>query len=155
MGLNIKTYNKLETLRLAADELLLKVVVIMTHEYGNEKHRVAPKPYQGQLFINGILQMLLETQTRDLLQKGISMDTENTNLLSVSQISQVYSLSKYALYTLIKTDPAFPCINIGPKKNYRIPSDQFNAWLHEKLKERQYSEFNVLRAADLYNVGRS
>ncbi len=83
------------------------------------------------------------------------MESSGTNLLSVREITRVYRLTKYTIYTLIKTDPTFPCINIGPRKNYRIPSDRFNAWLEQKLKERHYSGFNIPTPGELYNLGRS
>ena len=39
------------------------------------------------------------------IKKVVTMESSSTNLFSVSEINQVYRLSKYTLYTLIKSDP--------------------------------------------------
>ncbi|MBF0315501.1 MAG: hypothetical protein HQK52_18915 [Oligoflexia bacterium] len=50
-------------------------------------------------------------------------------LLPISFILKDYKLSKYIVYSAIKTDPSFPAINLGPKKNYRIDASKFEEWL--------------------------
>ncbi len=83
------------------------------------------------------------------------METGNGKLLSVDEVSKTYNLSRYTIYTLIKTDSTFPCLNIGLKKNYRIPSQLLEAWLDQRIKERHYYGFNVPSAEQLFNTGRN
>lgn len=83
------------------------------------------------------------------------MQSSGIELLSVNEVSRIYKLSKDTLYTLIKTDPTFPCLNIGPRKNYRIPADQFKAWLDQRIKERHYFNFKVPTADQLFRIGRN
>lgn len=83
------------------------------------------------------------------------METNEVKLLSVDEVSKAYKLSRYTIYTLIKSDPTFPCLNIGPKKNYRIPSDLLKTWFEQRLKERHYYGFNMPSAEQLFNTGRN
>jgi excisionase family DNA binding protein len=83
------------------------------------------------------------------------MESNEVKLLSVNEVSRSYNLSKYTIYCLIKSDPTFPAVNIGPKKNYRIQADLFKTWLEQRLKERQYYDFKVPTADQLYRIGRN
>ncbi len=83
------------------------------------------------------------------------MESSEVKLLSVNQVSRHYSLSKYTIYNLIKSDPTFPAVNIGPRKNYRIQSDLFKIWLDQRLKERHYYDFKVPTADQLFRIGRN
>lgn len=83
------------------------------------------------------------------------MESSEVKLLSVSEVSRSFSLSKYTIYCLIKSDPTFPAVNIGPKKNYRIQMDLFKNWLEQRLKERHYLDFKVPTADQLYRIGRN
>ncbi len=83
------------------------------------------------------------------------METNQLQLLSVKEASHIFKMSTYAIYSLIKTDPTFPCLNIGPKKNYRIPSDLLKSWLEQRFKERQYAGLNVPTADQLLKIGRN
>ncbi len=83
------------------------------------------------------------------------MESNNFKLIPIDELCREYNLSKYSIYSLIKNDPTFPCINIGPRKNYRIPYGLFMGWLEQRLKERHYYEFKVPTAEQLYKTGRS
>jgi predicted DNA-binding transcriptional regulator AlpA len=85
----------------------------------------------------------------------MEMESNEVKLLSVSEVSKRYSLSKFTIYHLIRSDPTFPAVNIGPKKNYRIQSDLFKIWLDQRLKERHYYDFKVPTADQLYRIGRN
>lgn len=82
------------------------------------------------------------------------MESNRCNLMLIAEICREHNISKYSVYTLIKNDPTFPCVNIGPKKNYRIPSDQFKTWLEQRIKERHYYDFKVPTGDQLFNIGR-
>ena len=83
------------------------------------------------------------------------MELNTSKLLPVAELCREHKISKYTIYTLIKTDPTFPAINIGPKKNYRIQMDLFRSWLEQRLKERHYFDFKVPTADKLYRIGRN
>ena len=54
------------------------------------------------------------------------------HLMKINQFCLEFGFTKYAVYELIKTDPRFPVINIGPKKNYRIIESKIDEWLKGK-----------------------
>lgn len=79
-------------------------------------------------------------------------DEQPSKLVSVRAIKDAYQLSYYTLYSLIKTDPSFPSINLGPKKNYRIHQDLFDQWLKDRSKIRQKASFQIPSADDLISM---
>ncbi len=83
------------------------------------------------------------------------METSGLKLMSAAAVSTAYNLSKYTIYGLIKSDPTFPCLNIGPKKNYRIPLDLLNAWIQQRFREKQYQEMSLPSASQLLSIGRN
>lgn len=54
------------------------------------------------------------------------------DLCTVAQIIKDFKVSRYVVYTAIKTDPTFPVLNLGPKKNFRIDPFMFRRWLARK-----------------------
>src|SRR5689334_8878652 len=74
------------------------------------------------------------------------------SLLSIREVKETYNLSYYTLYGLIKTDPSFPCLNIGPKKNYRIQRDLFAQWLKDKFNQRQQKSFEIPTTEELLQI---
>ena len=74
--------------------------------------------------------------------------------LRVKKVISDYPFSKFAIYELIRTDPTFPVINIGPKKNYRILPQLLEQWLKVRMEGRLYYEFKVPTADQLYKIGR-
>ena len=76
------------------------------------------------------------------------------SLLSIKEVMTEFKLTRYTVYTLIKTDPSFPCLKVGPRKNYRIPSHLLSMWLEQRFKERHYYEFKVPTADQLFKIGR-
>lgn len=73
----------------------------------------------------------------------------SSQLKKVKEIKEAYHFSYHTLYGLIKSDPTFPCLNIGPKKNYRIQRDLFVQWLKERCKDRQSGSFQIPTAEEL------
>ncbi|MCY4644215.1 MAG: hypothetical protein OXB88_06310, partial [Bacteriovoracales bacterium] len=51
---------------------------------------------------------------------------------SVKEISSIYGIGMSSLYKHIRTDPNFPCINIGNKKRFLIDLKGFDKWALEK-----------------------
>ena len=124
----------------------------ITHLFGPER-KIFDMPFRlfilvgyGYIIVRGPLGILVVM----LLQ-----DEKSSQLVSIREIKEAYRLSYYTLYGLIKSDPTFPCINIGPKKNYRNQRDLFAHWLKERLKERHHATFQIPSAEELYTSTRS
>lgn len=73
-------------------------------------------------------------------------------LLPISQIVQQCNLSKYAIYELIRSDPTFPAINIGPKKNYRIQPTLLEEWFKQKSRDERNFRFNIPSTSELLSM---
>ena len=59
-------------------------------------------------------------------------ETNSVKLMSVKNAAQIFGMSEWAIYQAIKNDPAFPVVNIGPIKNYRIPEGRLRYWLQKR-----------------------
>ncbi|OFZ18976.1 MAG: hypothetical protein A2X94_13590 [Bdellovibrionales bacterium GWB1_55_8] len=70
-------------------------------------------------------------------------------LLPIKAIAERFSVSEWSLYEAIRTDPTFPVINLGPKKNYRIDPRQYGLWLREKSRRAQLKQTRIPTAAEL------
>ena len=49
--------------------------------------------------------------------------------LTVKQVMRKYNMTKWAKYENIRHNDNFPVVNLGPRKNYRIPEGEFRYWL--------------------------
>ena len=70
-------------------------------------------------------------------------------LLTVKELMAQYNLSRYVIYEAIKSDPSFPVINLGPKKNYRINKIKFEEWLFRRSKSSEIMPFSIPSGDDL------
>jgi predicted DNA-binding transcriptional regulator AlpA len=52
--------------------------------------------------------------------------------LTVKQVMLKYHLSRWIVYENIRSNPNFPVVNLGPKKNYRIPEGELRYWLMKR-----------------------
>ncbi len=75
-------------------------------------------------------------------------------LLSVREVIQAFGLSRYTVYTLIRTDPSFPCVNVGPRKNYRIQKNLLIDWFALRLEQRKNLSFQIPSFHELMQTGR-
>lgn len=76
------------------------------------------------------------------MQKISNLRLTPSLLVSIKTLSQQYGVSKSSLYELIKTDPTFPCENVGLKKKFMIDAAKFEAWLEARSENRQKKFFN-------------
>ncbi len=81
-------------------------------------------------------------------------DSKDKPLLSVREVIQAFGLSRYTVYTLIRTDPSFPCVNVGPRKNYRIQKDLLVDWLTSRMEQRKSLSFQIPSLQELMQTGR-
>lgn len=54
--------------------------------------------------------------------------------LTVKELCEIYSASRWAIYEAIRTDSTFPYINLG-KKNYRVHKEGFESWLARQSRQ--------------------
>lgn len=57
------------------------------------------------------------------------MAREPEKLLTVSETTNRYDLSLWSIYNNIHTDPTYPVVNLGPKRNYRLFKGRLERWL--------------------------
>ena len=72
--------------------------------------------------------------------------------LRVKEVILGYPFTRYAVYELIKNDPTFPFINVGPKKNYRVMPGLLEEWLKFRLEQRNYRRFTIPTPEDLLKL---
>lgn len=84
---------------------------------------------------------------------GMAISEKNPlALLPISQIIQLYHLSKYTVYELIKNDPTFPAVNIGPKKNYLIQPALLEEWIKQKSRDEKNFRFSIPSTSELLSM---
>jgi hypothetical protein len=81
-----------------------------------------------------------------------SNNDENKKFYSIKEISKMYGISLWLLYEHVKSDPAFPVINIGLKKKFVIDTVQFEKWLESKTKKFREAEHRLPSTDDLLEV---
>ena len=64
-------------------------------------------------------------------------------LMSIKTVSTQYGVSKSTLYELIKTDPTFPCVNVGLKKKLMIDAEKFTVWVEARTERQKQSHFGL------------
>lgn len=56
-------------------------------------------------------------------------------LLNIKEVAQVLNVSKWTVYSLVKSDPTFPYKNVGVKKKFVVDSDELKAWTESRSKK--------------------
>ena len=75
-------------------------------------------------------------------------------LVTIKQIMEQFNLTKYMIYQAIKHDPSFPCVNLGPVKNYRIDLYRFEEWFNRRILTTNFSvEIPTSKELLEYNCG--
>lgn len=72
-----------------------------------------------------------------------------SGLVSIKALSLRYGVSKSSLYELVKSDPTFPCKNVGLKKKLMVDAAQFEAWLEARNKREHEVHFALPSASGL------
>lgn len=52
----------------------------------------------------------------------------NKELLSATEVAELFQVNKQRIYELCRTDPTFPVIRLG-QRQYRFPADQLERWV--------------------------
>tara|TARA_Y100000768_G_C23984113_1_gene687684 strand:+ start:2176 stop:3405 length:1230 start_codon:yes stop_codon:yes gene_type:complete len=73
---------------------------------------------------------------------------------TIKEVSSMYGIGQWLLYSHIKSDPSFPHINVGLKKRYMIELHEFDSWLRSRNKSRISVGHDLPEANDLMEVGR-
>ncbi|MBF0366480.1 MAG: helix-turn-helix domain-containing protein [Oligoflexia bacterium] len=73
--------------------------------------------------------------------------------LTVRMVTERFGLSRYSIYELIRSNPTFPYINIGPKKNYRIHSEELEVWLSKRTRYRSSSKLTIPSVEEVVSKG--
>lgn len=68
------------------------------------------------------------------LKKLMAIKMVPKEYLTVIQIAKMFNVSQWSIYEDIRTDPTFPFLNLGPKKNYRINPKEYKKWSKGKSK---------------------
>ncbi len=71
---------------------------------------------------------------------------------SIKEISYMYGLSSWLIYSHIKTDTSFPVFNVGLKKKFLIDLKLFEAWLESKTRNFRNSQHRLLNSTELLEV---
>ena len=69
--------------------------------------------------------------------------------VSVKELAARYGVSTSTLYELIRTDPTFPCRNVGAKKRFVIDEAEYEVWLTERDRKQKDKTFNLQTADKL------
>ena len=64
----------------------------------------------------------------------------------------MYGISQWLLYHHIKTDPTFPCINVGARKKYLINPNQLEEWIANKSRKHQQKLHQMPSSIELLEV---
>lgn len=73
-------------------------------------------------------------------------------LITVKTLAKLYGLNQGAIYTLIKTEPDFPYVNVGVKKKFLVDVSQFEMWLVNRTGRQKHEHFAIPTALDLKTV---
>jgi hypothetical protein len=77
------------------------------------------------------------------------MQRDVERLLTVSEAINKYQLTQWAVYENIKTEPTFPVINLGPRKNYRLYEGGLKNWLNRHPAKKRRDATFVPTADDI------
>ena len=72
---------------------------------------------------------------------------------SIKEVSKMYGIGQWLLYHHIKTDPAFPYVNVGVKKRLFIEPKLFEQWLRERGQKNHNNQYDLPSANELMEVG--
>lgn len=81
-----------------------------------------------------------------------STNEQGRRLMSVKDFCNFYSISKGAIYALIKTDSSFPIKNVGLKKKFMIEMSEYDAWLTKRSDKDSKERFSAPSAHELLNL---
>lgn len=73
-------------------------------------------------------------------------------LVTVKDLARLYRLSIGAVYSLIKTEPDFPYVNVGLKKKFLIDVAEFETWFADRTKKQKHAHFAIPSIFDLKKV---
>lgn len=80
---------------------------------------------------------------------GTAKPTAKPGLVTVKRLAALYGVSASSVYSLIKTDPSFPWLNVGLKKRYMVDVMKFEKWLEERNKKERSEIFDLPSATEL------
>ena len=63
--------------------------------------------------------------------------------LSIKEVARRYGISDWTLYQFIKTDSAFPHLNVGLKKKFVINDEDFKRWMEARTKRNKNQHFHI------------
>jgi predicted DNA-binding transcriptional regulator AlpA len=69
--------------------------------------------------------------------------------LNVKAVAEMYGISIWTIYELIKTDPTFPYRNIGIKKKLLVNTEELEIWMEKRTKKERQIEMQIPSADDL------
>ena len=72
---------------------------------------------------------------------------------SIKEVSQMYGIGRWLIYSHIKTDPTFPYVNVGIKKKLLIDLKNFEQWLVERTQRNKQERHQLPDANELMRVG--
>lgn len=68
------------------------------------------------------------------LKKLVAIKMAPKEYLTPTKVAKMFNVSQWSIYEAIRTDPTFPFLNLGPKKNYRINPKEYKKWSEGKSK---------------------
>ena len=83
----------------------------------------------------------------------LSMDQiPSKKLYSIKEVSIMYGISQWLIYHHIKSDPTFPCVNVGIKKRFLIQLERFDKWLSIRSQMQTNKGHNLPSVSELLEV---
>ena len=64
----------------------------------------------------------------------------------------MYGISQWLIYHHIKSDPTFPCVNVGIKKRFLIQLERFDKWLSTRSQLQTIKGHNLPSVNELLEV---
>lgn len=95
------------------------------------------------------------TDGPDTAAKPLPKNTRNERsaevraFLTVKEVADMLRVSDWTIYSLIKTDPTFPYINIGIKKKLVVESARLSEWMARRSRRLLLAEKNIPTASQL------
>lgn len=76
----------------------------------------------------------------------------NQRPVTVKELAAHYGLNIGTIYSLIKTEPDFPYINVGIKKKFMVDLIQFEAWINKRTEKQKHEYFKIPSSFDLIKI---
>lgn len=96
-----------------------------------------------------IVDQQLTTRPKPCWPLANDENSSSKKFYSIKEVSIMYGMSLWLLYSHAKTDPTFPIVNIGLKKKFVIDLIQFESWLDSRTKRFKQLSHNLPSASEL------